>query len=373
MYALCSVATRSYLPGLITLYRSVLRHQDIPLYVMVPDADPEETGPLADSLRQWLPERVRGQVQVVGPAEILAEATERMRFYYDAFEFATACKAAMHAYMLRRTGVERWLYLDSDMLCLGSLAPMFAELDDHSLLLTAHRDHPDATMAGDLNLLGNGAFNAGVLGIRRSPAAAAFVDWYLAVLSVYCLNDTPRPKARQFPGNTVLAADQRWLDLVPAYFPGVRIAKQRGFNLGHWNVDRDRLSYRDGHLHIGADPVLLLHLSGWSATDPGRFSRYADVDWSGDPAWQQVCDAYLADISALGNAFQRPYPHASYPDGSLVSHEDRRRYLDEVLAGIAPPGNPFLQQARFLAARRPPNWRKRLRARLRQRLLGPVT
>lgn len=40
--ALCCIATHDYLPNAILLYRSVLRHQDLPLYLLVADIEPEE-------------------------------------------------------------------------------------------------------------------------------------------------------------------------------------------------------------------------------------------------------------------------------------------------------------------------------------------
>ncbi|NTV94349.1 MAG: hypothetical protein HGA75_02915 [Thiobacillus sp.] len=363
MAAVCSVATVNYLPGLVALYRSILAHQDIPLYLMLADLDPDEIAPIADAVRALLPEHGRDRFHALGPTEVFGAATGRMRFYYDAFEFATACKAAMHVWMQRHTEVERWLYLDSDMLCCAPLDPILAELDGYNLLLTPHRDRPAASAAADLNLLGNGVFNSGMLGVRRSPVSAAFTDWYLKVLTRYCLNDTTLPKSWQLECNTVLAADQRWLDLTPAYFAGVRIAKQRGFNLGHWNIDGDRLDYRDGRLYIGPDPVVMLHLSGWSPGEPSRFTRHSDVDWSADPAWIRIHGQYRDEIVPLVSRFARPYRYATFADGSMIDRRDRRHYLAEVLADIAPEGDPFEQPARFRARRpaRKRKWRQALR------------
>lgn len=343
--ALCCVATQDYLPGLIAFYLSVLEHQDLPLYVMAADCDPEETSALQQKICAFLPAHAHANFHVVSPVDVFGSSTRQMRFYYDAFEFSTACKSAVLAWMERNTTFDRWLYVDSDMLCFAPLAPVFALLDGQSILLTPHRSSRGSALQVDLQILSAGAFNAGVLGLRRSPSSHAFTRWYLDVLAVYCLNDPPLPWPERLTPSTVIFADQRWLDLVPAYFPEVVVARDRCVNLGHWNVGHDRIEWRDQLLFIGEHRVTLLHLSGWLEDQPQRLSRHSSLDWSQCPAWADVHGAYRDTTAALKPHFNAPYRYHAYPDGAAIPRTHRRRYLQHLLAGGRPVDDPFTLQA----------------------------
>ena len=345
--AICCVATRDYLPGLILLYRSVLRHQRLPLYLLAVAVDPEETRALTVALQAQVPQAAAGFIHIVSDRDVYGDALVQMRFYYDAFELAIAAKAGIHAWMLAHTEVQRWLYLDTDIVCHGPLQPMFAQLDAHSLLLTPHVSQPCASPAEDLQYLAAGAYNGGVIGVKRSATASAFAEWYVRVLEHLCLNDLPLPAKDRVSQSGGLFVDQRWLDLVPAYFRDVAVATQRGFNLGHWNIGTDRLREQPGALYIADDPVTLLHLSGWMEDDPTRMSRYSAIDWSDSPVWQRLHADYRASLLPLRAAFQYTYPYAAYPDGSTVPKAHRRAYLKHLLAGGARVPDPFLHKGDF--------------------------
>lgn len=343
--AVCCVVTQDYLPKLITLYRSILEHQVIPLYLLAADIDPDEVDALTRKLHGFLPEAAAGKLHVIAPAEIYGVSVKQMRFYLDDYEYPTSCKGAVHAWMQRQTEVERWLYLDCDMLCVGSLDPIFDRLDRQSTLLTPHRHGPGVALADDLQVLSAGAFNAGVLGIRRSSVSPAFVDWYLNVLSFYCLNDPPRPANDRITQYTVVFCDQRWLDLVPAYFPDVVVAGERGFNTGHWNVGRDQLDMRQGALHIGDDRITLLHLSGFEPDDATRLSKYSQLDWSHNAVWAEVHRGYRNSLAPLQAHFNVPYRFNTYADGTAIPPMHRRFYLRHLLDGGQPLAAPFSSRA----------------------------
>jgi hypothetical protein len=222
------------------------------------------------------------------------------------------------------------------MRCFASLAPLFAQLNAPSILLTPHRTGAGSTLSEDLLLLTSGAFDAGVLGIRRSPTSRAFAAWYLDVLSFHCVNDPPLPWADRVSQSAVLFVDQRWLDLVPACFPEVVVARDRSVNLGHWNVGHDTIEWRDRRLFIGEDRVVLFHLSGWREDQPHRLSRYSALDWSHRAAWADVHASYREVTSLLRPHFNGPYRFHAYPGGTPIPRAHRRRYRQHLLAGGGP-------------------------------------
>lgn len=345
--AICCVVTEDYIPGLIALYASVLKHQTVPLYLLVVDIEPNDVPPLSKKLSGMFQQPVADLIHLVTPIEIYGEAVHQMRFYYDAFEFATAAKAGIHIWMQEHTEVESWLYIDTDIICFGSLDPLFEQLNSASVLLTPHIAHPAARIEEDLQYLSAGAFNGGVVGVRKSIESARFAHWYKNVLEFNCLNDPPLPAAERFTQSTVLFVDQRWLDLVPAYFPCARIASDRGFNVGHWNVGDDRLNLQENILCIGNDPVILLHLSGIIEDDTTRLSKHSSVNWSGSSLWSHIHSDYVKTVGSYKKDFPANYRFGKYPDGSAIPKSHRRVYLKHILSGGQRYDNPLNHKADF--------------------------
>ena len=62
-------------------------------------------------------------------------------------------------------------------------------------------------------ILQAGTYNLGFLVVTRQPDLARFLGWWQEKLEFQCVVDTERG----------LFVDQKWIDLVPGLFPGVRI------------------------------------------------------------------------------------------------------------------------------------------------------
>ncbi|NDP43753.1 MAG: hypothetical protein GZ089_13700 [Aromatoleum sp.] len=346
--ALCCVATRNYCSRLAVAYCGVLEFNDIPLFVLVVDIEPAEKEAAAEALRRCLPARARDWIHVVGLEDVYPGAVESMRFYYDAFELCTAGKAGLHDWMYRTTLVEKWLYIDSDVLCFGSLDPVLDCLaEPFGILLTPHRCTDGNGDVDDLLFLAAGCFNSGVVGVRRTAESGRFTRWYRKTLAHLSLNDVELEPASRFTRDAVLFGDQRWLDLVPGYFEGVFVGRRRGFNLGHWNIGGDHLRRVKGALYAGDERVILLHLSGWSPDDPSRFCRHSEHDFTGDAAWTEIYTAYCDQLEALNGRFPSDYRYANYPDGTPVPKPHRRAYLRYLLDGGPTLGSPFAMKHRF--------------------------
>lgn len=342
--AICCISTQDYLPKLIALYQSILKYQDISLYLMAVDVNPDETAVLSEKLNGFLPKDTEGKLHVIAPEDIYGKFTIQMRFYYDAFEFSNACKAGLHSWIQKNTSIDRWLFIDGDMLCFGSLEPIFNTLNENNILLSPHLNKPSGSFSTDVQMLSAGAFNGGLLGLKRSDISQAFCNWYLRILTFYCLNDPPLAPQDRFIKSTVIFGDQRWLDLVPAYFPGVIVAQERGFNLGHWNMRNDHLNWQNTALHIGNDLVSLFHLSGWSTSQPTRVSRYSSLDWTGNPVWIGISQSYKESLDPLNESFNIPYRFNTYSDKSVIPKSHRRRYLQYLLSGSPAHENPFMMR-----------------------------
>ena len=70
------------------------------------------------------------------------------------------------------------------------------------------------------------AHNLGHLFVRPDQQGLAFADWWAARLDDHCFDD------RQHG----LSTDQRWIDLVPALFEGVRVLRSPALDVASWNL-----------------------------------------------------------------------------------------------------------------------------------------
>ncbi len=186
---------------------------------------------------------------------------------YGPAELCFATKPWALAELLRR-GYDRAIYLDADIVVYATLQPMLAMLDTASIMLTPHLTAVARDGAGEdviefeRRILQAGAYNAGFVGIARGPDAAQFLSWWQDKLLRHCLVDVERG----------LVGDQRWLDLVPGMFDGVRVVRHPGWNFGRWNMDRHRLSVENGEFRVNGEPLVFCHFSGLlsGADSPGQ-------------------------------------------------------------------------------------------------------
>ena len=238
--AVVTVATRSHFHRGSCLLESVNRYlPEADLYVVLADRDdgqlraqPFEVIPV-ETLR--IP-NVAGFVHRYGPAEL---------------SFATKPWALDEMF---RRGYDRVIYLDADIVVYSSLRPMVAMLDSASILLTPHLSQVpgDVASASEIVILLAGAYNSGFVGLARSPAALAFVDWWGQKLLHDCRVDIDRG----------YVGDQRWLDLVPGMFDGVRVVRHPGWNVARWNMRERPLTSANGRIHAGGEPLVFFHFSG---------------------------------------------------------------------------------------------------------------
>ena len=276
--AVVTVATRSHFHRASCLLESANRFlPEADRYVVLADRDdgqiklqpfaviPVETLPIPD---------VAGFVHRYGPAEL---------------SFAT--KPWALAEMFRR-GYDRVIYLDADIAVYSSLRPMIAMLDSASILLTPHLGCvPECVAsASEIGILLSGTYNSGFVGLARSPAARAFVDGWGRKLLHDCRVDIDRG----------YVGDQRWLDLVPGLFDGVRVVRHPGWNVARWNMSERPVSLANGEVSVGGEPLVFFHYSGLlsDADSPGQQSNLDAGALA--PGISALVDDYVKELERHG-------------------------------------------------------------------------
>ena len=253
-------------------------------------------------------------------------------FRYDAREVSFAATPFAIGHLLDR-GFGRVLFFKQEGLVLGSHAPVLAALERDAAVLTPHLLEP-ITGAAELQILLSGVFNGGLVGVADRPAGRAFLSWWARRQLRHCVHDVAAG----------LHYEQRWLDLAPSLFDGVRILRDPAFNVGHWNLAERRVEVRGEHVLARGRPCALFRFSGYDPAAPEAVTRYfperrlADI---GDAA--QVFARYRAALEAAGwpGTAALPYAWGAWADGVPIPAAARAAYrgLGSERAGAF--GDPF--------------------------------
>lgn len=248
----------------------------------------------------------------------------------DAFRFSHAKQALSYAatpYLLEALLDRgyRALFIKQESLVMGALAPVAALLERHAIVLTPHlldaAEGPDGS-SRELNILQSGVFNVGLMGVRDSPTARNFLRWWQDRVYGHCRHAIAEG----------MHYEQRWLDLVPAFFQDMHVVRDPAANVGHWNLpERSSVAPR------------LLRFSGFDPDRPHEVTQY-----SGRLSMEDIGElegtfaAYAAALKQAGWEVARTWPYAydRFDNGVPIPEVARELYAS-LGAESARFGNPF--------------------------------
>ena len=248
-----------------------------------------------------------------------------MTFYYGAFELCNGIRPYLHRFMRAACGRDRWFYLDSDIFVIDSLAPLLDELSAADILLSPHCiEPPTGRPRLQALFLRFGIFNSGCLGIRASKESDrfSFLDWWCEAMRFCAVTNAP------------YFVDQPWLDAVPAYFPGSRVCRHPGANVGYWNIHERDIEKTGSRFACNSRPWLFAHLSGLDLGNYDRLSSWGkEYDGRVPSAWKEIHRAYHTALleSGLEDAAKLPYAFDRFSDGSKITMRMRHQYREECL------------------------------------------
>jgi hypothetical protein len=274
-----------------------------------------------------LPEK--SGVAIVPAREIGIPQFADMAFKYDVVEFSTSIKPFCIEHLLTK-GYDKILYVDPDMAFFRPVADVFAQLEGKDALVTPHvldlaQDEAGAMEPG--RFLVSGVFNMGFFGLRRTPAALAFLEWWKHKLSYACYADR----------HDGLFTDQKWMEFAPIYLGGgLRILRDPGLNVAWWNLHERTIGRKDGAYavrHRGIEtPLALMHFSGYDPMRTDVANRRIEKNEglrlvAGSPLGDLFGD-YRAAVLANGHeAFRAiPYAYDRFENGDRIAKLHRRLY-----------------------------------------------
>lgn len=244
----------------------------------------------------------------------------RWTYYHTIVELATAIKPYVLKALLAEPDVDRVIYFDPDMVLFSRLDDMLQALDEAQLVLTPHLTSPETTLEGvrdnEISALKHGVYNLGFIGVRSTPEGRRFADWWADRIHHFCVAD--------IPGG--LFTDQRWIDLVPAFFDGVGILKNPRFNVATWNIPTRKV---DGNMADGftvdGNPLGFYHFTGFdSGAHHAMAGKYARDNPSVAELIQWYADETRFDQDEPAAAVRWAY--GSYDNGDAIPLSHRRLY-----------------------------------------------
>jgi hypothetical protein len=172
-----------------------------------------------------------------------------------------------------------------------------------------------------LNILQSGIFNVGFLGVSEHTTARAFLRWWQDRVHEHCVHAIAQG----------LHYEQRWLDLVPAYFEDVHVIRDPGVNVGHWNLPERRIAIDSaGEVRADGRPCRLFRFSGYDPDAPEVPTRHSvRLTWETIGAAREVFTLYNSRLIAAGHheAKRWPYAYARFDNGLTIPDFARQLYL----------------------------------------------
>lgn len=268
-------------------------HPEVPFFVLLADEPGGYFDPEAESFC------------VVRLEDLAIADLAALRSRYTQQELTYAMTPYLLAHLLGR-GFGRVAFFKQESLVVGDLTPVFELLAGHSIVLTPHLLEAPAgatSSAREKNILQSGVFNVGFLGVSATATARAFLSWWENRTSRHCRHDV----------SAGMHYEQRWLDLVPAFFEDVAVVRDVGFNVAHWNLPERNVTIRGDAVMVRDQPCRFVRFSGFDADRPSSVTRYSSrvsMAAIGDTA--RLFRRYAELLDAAGYQQTKAWPYAYY-------------------------------------------------------------
>jgi len=310
MTAACTIVAKNQFALARVLARSFrAHHPDIPFIVLLADEIDGRFDP------------GREPFETIPLSALDIPDSRRFRFRYAQQPLSYACTPFLLEHLLDR-GFEHVLFFKQEGMVLGSHAEVFDRLARHPIVMTAHLlaplDGRDA-VARELNILLSGIFNVGLLAVAESGTARRFVRWWQDRVSTHCLHAVGEG----------MHYEQRWLDLVPAYFEGSHVLRDPGFNVAHWNLPERAVHVDGDRVIVDGGPCRLFRFSGYDPDSPVAPTRYSNrLTWENVGPARLVFERYHRALLEAGQEETRtwPFAYACFDDATPIPDFVRRLY-----------------------------------------------
>jgi hypothetical protein len=307
--AAVTICSTNFMAKALALRESYLTfHPESDFYILIVDRKHDRFGSLAPD------------VNILWVEDLGIKDFSHYAMKFDILELNTNVKPTILSSLLLH--YNKVLYLDPDIYFYGTLQPVFTDLESHSIVITPHTLTPimDGKRPAETDFIRFGTYNLGFVGVSKCEEGFKFLEWW----SKRCLEHGFYEPQRG------LSTDQKWIDLAPSFFPGLKILRDPGLNVAFWNLHERVVSNRGGIWMVNEEcPLRFFHFSSFIANSPhaiaGKQSRFAIES---RPDLHELLDAYAARVRENENERYSDYHYSfdHFDDGMYVTPTLRRFY-----------------------------------------------
>lgn len=216
----CTIITPNYIHYAVTLFESLIEFKkDIKFYIAIS----------AYEIPNYKIEDNR--IKFISAQELkIVDSTSRniheKYFKSNNDHYRWSMKPILLKYLLSNIS-EKAIFLDCDLHFCNSFDFLAEELNKSRFLLTPHwKTINIENKFRDFSLLmTDGLYNAGFIGVNR--AGIEILDWWAKACAFKCERNYTKG----------IYDDQKYLNIIPIYYKGVKVIKHKGCNLASWNTD----------------------------------------------------------------------------------------------------------------------------------------
>ena len=307
-----TIVAKSYLSFARVLAASFHRyHPDIPFFVL-----------LADEVDGYF-DPSREPFHVLRLSDLEIPRLERFRFHYAQQPLSYASTPYLLGHLLKR-GFSRAVFFKQESLVLGDLTSLFDSLEKASIVLTPHLLAPLTgadRIPRELNILQSGTFNVGILGVADAPVTDRFLTWWQDRVYAHCRHAV----------SDGIHYEQRWLDLVPAFFEEVQVLRDPAYNVGHWNLPDRVVAIREDTVLVDGEPCRFFRFSGYSPDAPMSVTKYSSrLTWDNVGPARILFDRFRAALESQGYHETKSwrYAYGAFDNGVPVPDIARSLYIE---------------------------------------------
>ncbi len=322
---ICTIISKNYLPFARTLAESFHKYNEGKVYVL-----------LVDTIDGYFePENEQFELIELEELRRMIPDFEKFCFQYTILELNTGVKPYLLQYLFEKYNVEKLVYFDPDILITNKLDELSALLDNNSIILTPHLTSPidDNYNPTEIDILKAGIYNLGFIALSNNRTVMNMLDWWQKRLFNKCIVAFEQG----------LFVDQKWIDLVPGFYPGVLILQHPGYNIAYWNYHCRKVRLEGDHIYVNDGPSYFLHFSGYDPLNIGPISKYQNrytIDRLKE--MRSVFGMYSERLISNGWMQCKNWPYAfGYFDNGIKIPDFVRRYYLELGEEVKKFGNPF--------------------------------
>lgn len=261
----CSIASRGYTYKVLTLYRSIEKHDtDFNFFLIC----------LNEEARELFSEMNLDKASIIGIDCIEAKDQGLLEVKNDRNEkeYAWTAKPSVMLYLLESyPELEHIVWLDGDTALLSNPQPIYDEWGDYSIFLTEER------YSGKYDYMSwhFGVYNTGLLGFKKDDTAIECLNWLRKKVIEWCYDKHEEG----------LWSDQMHFTNLPSLFSNVGVNKNAGINMTPFILRRlldeegDDIKESSYNIFVNASKVVLFHYYGFKFYNESEFDLCFYKNW----------------------------------------------------------------------------------------------